>query len=104
MAGLPQWTPPWQHARRRGESLLRGLSPGVAALAELLDHLLREGRDVVRLARGDEALVGDDLLVHPFRARVAQVGLQRGPGGHPAALHPAGIDQRPGTVADRRDR
>src|SRR5256885_2264850 len=35
----------------------------VDPLAELLDHLLVEGLEVVGLARGDEPLVDDDLLI-----------------------------------------
>ena len=50
----------------------------VRALAELLDRLRAEGRDVVGLAAGDQALVDVDLLVDPGAAGVADVGLQRG--------------------------
>ena len=62
---------------------LRGVL--VAALGELLDDLGAEGRQVVGLAAGHEALVDDDLLVDPVGARVAQVRLQRRPRGHRAA-------------------
>ena len=51
----------------------------VLALAELLDDLGAERRQVVGLARGDQALVDDDLLVDPVRARVAQVRLHARP-------------------------
>ncbi|KAI1691004.1 tripartite tricarboxylate transporter family receptor domain-containing protein [Ditylenchus destructor] len=61
------------------------------------------GRNVVGLSAGDELAVDDDLLVAPLRARVLQVGLQRGPRGHLVALDAAGVDQRPWAVADRRD-
>src|SRR5919198_1086535 len=40
-----------------------GLLLGVLHFGELLDHLRVEGRDVVRLAAGDEPLVDHDLLV-----------------------------------------
>ena len=63
-----------------------------------------EGRDVVRLAAGDDALVGDHLLVDPGAAGVADVGPQARPGGQGAAAHDVGLDQHPGCVADRRDR
>src|SRR4051812_8030288 len=76
----------------------------VLALAELLDRLRAEGRDVVGLAAGDEALVHVDLLVDPGAARVAHVGLQRRPRRDRAALDDAGLDQDPGPVADRGDR
>jgi len=46
---------------------------------EQLDHLLVEGRDVVRLAARDEVVVDDDLLVDPLAAGVADVGLERRP-------------------------
>jgi len=50
----------------------------VATLGELLGDLGAEGIEVVRLAAGDEALVDDDLLIDPFPAGVADVGLQGG--------------------------
>ena len=76
----------------------------VAALGELLDDLGAEGRQVVGVAAGHEALVDDDLLVDPVGARVAQVLLQRGPRGHGAAADDAGLDEDPRGVADRADR
>ena len=73
-------------------------------LRELLDELGAEGRQIVRFAAGDEAVVDDDLLVDPLAAGVADVGLQRRPGRDPPAAHHVGLDQRPGTVADDPDR
>src|SRR3954452_13842141 len=48
----------------------------VPALGELLHELGVERGDVVGLAAGDQPSVGDDLLVDPLGARVAQVGAQ----------------------------
>ena len=61
---------------KRADALALAL---VLALAELLDDLGAERRQVVRIARGHEALVDHDLLVDPGAARVADVGLQRRP-------------------------
>src|SRR3954449_10557518 len=76
----------------------------VAALAELLDDLGAERGQVVGLAARDPAVVHVDLLVDPRAARVADVGLQRGPRGERAALDDAGLDERPRAVADHADR
>jgi hypothetical protein len=76
----------------------------VPALGELLDQLRAERGQVVRLARGDEALVDVDLRVDPVRARVDQVGPDRGPGREGPAAHDVGLDQRPRPVADDRHR
>src|SRR3954447_5006982 len=77
---------------------------GVLALDDLLDQLGAEGRQVVGLARGDEALVDVDLFVDPVAARVLDVGLQRRPRGEGAPAHDVGLDERPRPVADRRHR
>src|SRR3954468_10965719 len=68
-------------AREGCSSLLHSLPPGVRAFAEFLDHLAAEGRDVVRPAGGDEALVRHYLLVHPLRPGIDKVLPQRGPAG-----------------------
>ncbi len=82
----------------------RGVALLVAALAELLDHLLVERRDVVRLAARDDAVVDDDLLVDPVAAGVVDVGLEGRPGGERAAAHRAGLDEHPRAVADHGER
>src|SRR6185437_9195634 len=87
---------------RRG--LFGGMPVGVPALAKFLDDLLVEGGNVVRLAAGDEALIDDDVAVDPFGAGIPEVGLERGPGRHPAAAHDVGLDQHPWAVTDRADR
>src|SRR5471032_1005726 len=71
---------------------------------QLFQQRLVEGRDIVRLAAGDQLAVDHHLFVAPLRAGVAQIGLQTGPAGHALALGHAGVDQRPRAVADRRDR
>src|SRR5438105_11956779 len=53
----------------RGRGLcLRRLALLVPAFRELLDHLLVERGNVVRLAARDDTVVDDDLLVHPVAA------------------------------------
>ena len=45
----------------------------VNALGELFDHLPIEGRDVVWLATGDEALIGDYFAIDPLGAGVFEI-------------------------------
>src|SRR2546423_2664105 len=77
--------------------------PLVHSLGELLDHLLVERRDVVRLAAGHEPVVDDDLLVDPAAAGVPDVGLQARPRRHLAVADAVRLDQHPRAVADHRD-
>ncbi len=58
----------------------------VNAFIDLLDQLLSERGDVFRLSAGDDALVGDDLLIGPVRTRVDEVGLDAGPACDVAAV------------------
>src|SRR5439155_7536829 len=82
----------------------RGLRPDSCALVlpfrELLDDLLVECGDVVRLAARDDALVDDDLLVDPVAARIADVGPEARPRGERAAAGETGFDEHPRAVAD----
>ena len=57
---------------------------------------------VVRLARRDEPVVDDDLLVDPVAAGVADVGLERRPRRELPAAHDVGLDEHPRAVADHR--
>src|SRR3954470_13211964 len=66
-------------------SLCGGRHVRVLTLAELLDDLVGERGDVVRVAARDEALVHVHLLVDPVSACVADVRLQRRPRGERAA-------------------
>jgi hypothetical protein len=68
-------------------------------LGELLDDLGAERRQVVGVTAGDEALVGDDLLVHPGATCVADVGLQARPRGYGPAPDHVSFDERPRAVA-----
>src|SRR6266508_2395917 len=82
---------------------LRGLF-FVAALGKLLDQLLVERRDVIRLPARHEPLVDVHLFVDPGAARVADVGLERRERRQRPAAHDAGLHERPGRVADCADR
>jgi hypothetical protein len=77
---------------------------GVPALGELLDDLCTEGGQVVGAAARDEPLVDDHLFVGHVRARVAQVRTQAGERRDPPPRQDAGLEQRPGPVADGPDR
>src|SRR5215213_2870101 len=93
VAGTPR-----RSARRRvGRHALARVLP----LAELLDHLVVERRDVVGLATRDEPVVDDDLLVDPVAARVADVRLQRRPRRQLPVAHDARLDEDPRRVTDR---
>jgi hypothetical protein len=48
----------------------------MAAFADLLDHFGAEGRQIVGLARCDEAVIDDDLLIHPIGAGIGEIGLE----------------------------
>src|SRR5215203_577627 len=76
----------------------------VHALGELLNDLGAKGRQIVRVTAGDEALVRDDLLVHPGTARVADIGLQARPRGYGPVPQHTRLHKRPRTVADHTDR
>jgi hypothetical protein len=74
-----------------------------------LDDLADECIEIAWVARGDDAVVGDDFGIFPLAAGVDHVGLDRLVGGHLAARSvrfsgKAGLDQEPRRVAHRRDR
>ena len=48
----------------------------VSPLCEFFNHFVGESRDVVGFAAGDETVVGDDLLISPLAASVADIGFQ----------------------------
>src|ERR671916_2020233 len=77
---------------------------GVLALGELLDDLRAKGRQVVGGTARDQALVGDNLLVHPGAPGVADVCLEGRVGGQRAAPHHVRFDKGPRAVADHADR
>src|SRR5438045_3744989 len=58
-----------------------------------LDDRLGEGRDVVRLAAGDEVAIGNNLLVDPAGPGVDEVGVDGGPAGQGLAADNAGLDE-----------
>src|SRR5882672_199939 len=72
--------------------------------AEEIDHSSVECGDVVGLTARHEVAVGDDLVIHPFRARVLKIRLERRPRGDPSPPCSAGFDDGPRTVTDHRHR
>src|SRR5829696_8385104 len=76
----------------------------VPSLADLLGHLVAEGREVVGLPARHEPVVHDDLLVDPVASRVADVGLDARPGSNRAVAQHVRLDQGPRAVADRGHR
>ena len=77
---------------------------GMFALGEFLDHLAIESGDIVGLATGNEPVVDDNFLINPVRAGIFQISLNRAVAGDFSPAHHAGVNQRPGPVADRRHR
>src|SRR5262245_8471256 len=75
----------------------------VQTLRHLLDDLVREGLEVARIARRDDAVVGHHLRILPLRAGIDAVGLDGLVGGGLAALDEAGLDQQPWRVAHGGD-
>src|SRR4051812_4033302 len=104
--GLPYETgasvPSWRGANALGRAVLQAV--GVPALGELLDDLVAEGGQVVGAAARHEPLIDDDLLVDHVRARIAQVGSQARERRDAPSGQDAGLEQRPGPVADGADR
>src|SRR5690606_24751763 len=90
--------------RPRTHRGLPGAGRSVPARVEALEERRGERRDVVGVAARDEVAVGDDLLVHPRRAGVGEVGADRRPRGEGASRHEVGLDEQARRVADRRDR
>src|SRR5205085_5813805 len=89
---------------RRGLGVHRRALTRVHPLAELLQHLLVERRDVVGLAARDDAVVDDDLLVDPVAAGVPDVCLQCRPRRERPPPGGAGLDEHPRPVADHGER
>src|SRR5437899_10355270 len=70
------------------------------ALAERANDLAAEGRQIVRVPRGDEIAVHHDLRVLPVAAGRDEVVLDREERRRLAALEDAGRDEHPARVAD----
>lgn len=46
----------------------------VDAFGELFQHGAVEGRNIIRVATGDQALIGDRFLIDPVGAGIFQIG------------------------------
>src|SRR5579871_2326318 len=57
------------------------------AFPDLLDQFGAEGRQILRLATGDQTIVDDHLPVDPGAPCIANIGAQTGPGRESAAPH-----------------
>ena len=73
------------------------------SFAKLFHHLFVEGRDVVRFAAGDEAIVHHYFFVDPVRAGITKIGLDRRPRSDRSPTHYTSIDQDPWCVTDCRN-
>jgi hypothetical protein len=75
--------PGWALSHEIGQTIAMARRPvGCAFLP-----FIAEGRQIVRLAAGDQPLIDDDFLIDPFGTGIAKVGLERRPRGHLAAAH-----------------
>lgn len=72
----------------------------MGSLADFLDQFAIESGEVGRLAAGHDAVVRDDLFVHPICARVNEVGFNGWIGSHAAAFDCSGFDESAWAVAD----
>jgi hypothetical protein len=72
-------------------------------LTDGFDDGLAEGGNVIGLAAEDELALRDYFLIDPAGSGVFQISLERGPLRYRLALERAGLDQRPGAVADCGD-
>ena len=91
----------WKRARSPVSS---GEAARVFAFRDLLNDLRREGLEIRGLAAGDKSLVGDDLFIKPLTARVDHIGFDRLVGCGAAPLDDPGLNQKPGRVANGRNR
>src|SRR6476660_7123236 len=74
------------------------------AFSDFFDHLGVERGNVIRLAAGHQAVIDDDLFVHPIAPSILDVALNRGPRRESPPTHQAGFNQHPWSVADGADR
>src|SRR5689334_2090060 len=75
----------------------------VAKVSKFLDHPAVEGRNVVGVSARDQPVIDHDCLVHPLCPGVLEIGLERRPGGHLAALDRSRFNEGPGAVTDCSD-
>src|ERR1700722_1955466 len=79
----------------------RGWQLSAARTCEQLDHRRVERWYVVGLATCGQALINNHLLIHPFRASILEVSLERWPGCHAPGACRSRFDDRPGPMANR---
>src|SRR5580658_4796767 len=83
---------------RRSEKKLRGAR--LRGGEQLCDRLVKGG-NILRVAARNEISVYNRLLVDPGAARILNVSLKRRPRRQRSAFDCAGLNQRPGSVANR---
>src|SRR5687768_9542282 len=86
---------------RRSATRLAELRRGAGC--EVVQDLAREGLEIFGLAAGDEVAIVDDLLVNDDRAAIAEIALDRLPGGQRAPVADPGGDHDLRAVTDRGD-
>lgn len=73
----------------------------MSSFGELFDELGAEGREIVRIAAGDEPFVDDHFLIGPAPPGILDVGLQGWIGSQFAIRDHVCFHQKPWPVADR---
>src|SRR2546425_4641833 len=81
-----------------------GLTSAGGHLLEQRETFADEGGQILRLTRGHEVAVDDDLLVDDVRTDELEFALDRPPGLQPVVLVSAGGEEELRPVADREDR
>jgi hypothetical protein len=71
----------------------------VISLAEFFDHLAVKCRNILRFSACNQAVIHDDLLIHPFGARIAEISFQRRPARHRPSPHGAVLERVDGRAS-----
>src|ERR1700720_4651417 len=102
---LPQIDRSGQRVTRR-EALLYHLvqTPLVDRVGKQLDQLLAKSRQIIGLSTCEELLIDLYLLVHPCPTGIPDVSLQAGPRCYCPPAQRIGLDQKPGSMANRGHR
>src|SRR5690625_3741949 len=82
MAGYCTSVPGLTHAALYAAALLPA-----PALGEFFHDLVAERRQVIRIAAGDQPMIGHHFPVHPVTACVADIGFQAGEGSQRSTLN-----------------
>src|SRR5580700_11107588 len=84
--------------------MISSCSPASRRRAEQLAHFTVEGRNIIGAAARHQALIRHDLLIHPVRPGILEIGLERWPRGHAPTARRTRLDHGPRAMTDRGHR